>query len=165
MNNAYSSLEPFIEEPVFIPESMYALKALELLRSSNSLAAFIVDEFGAIQGMVTLRDLLEEVVGELSTRGEPAEGEIVKASDGSHLADGMLDIDDFRNFFGIEQPLPLGDYHTLAGFILAILGSLPKTGELFRWGEWEFEIVDMDLNRIDKVRIRRAVDSSGSPSL
>jgi len=144
-----SSLKP----PLYIPETATVLKLLEMFKKSGRHAAFVVDEFGDVLGLVTINDVLESIVGDLPPEGEPAETLAVRREDGSWLLDGMLPEDRFRELFP-EIGLPeeeSGTYHTVSGFILARMGRIPVATDHFTWDGWRFEVVDMDGNRIDKV--------------
>ncbi|MGD0953314.1 MAG: hemolysin family protein [Methanotrichaceae archaeon] len=154
-----SSLMP----PQFIPESMAALKILELFRQSGVQVALVVDEYGGIQGLVTLKDILEAIVGDMPYVGKPTEPQVVKRDDGSWLVDGMLSTDEFKEIFQVKR-LPgedSGYYQTIGGFVMMHLGRIPSTGDRFVWDDLSFEVVDMDENRIDKMIIKPGVGSNG----
>ena len=144
-----SSLKP----PLFIPETATAMKLLEMFKKRGRHVAFVLDEYGDVQGLVTINDVLESIVGDIPSEGEPAETLAVRREDGSWLLDGMLPMEKFRELFP-EAELPeeeSGTYHTLSGFILMRLGRIPAVADHFSWHGWRFEVVDMDGNRIDKV--------------
>lgn len=144
-----SSLKP----PLFIPETATAMTLLEMFKKSGRHVAFVVDEYGDAQGLVTINDVLESIVGDIPSEGEPAETSAVRREDGSWLLDGMLPMEKFRELFpDVELPEEeSGTYHTLSGFILTRLKRIPATADHFSWHGWRFEVVDMDGNRIDKV--------------
>jgi putative hemolysin len=154
----FLSGEPFdllssLKTPLYIPETSSAMKLLEMFKKSGRHVAFVVDEYGDVQGLVTIHDVLESIVGDIPSEGEPAEPLAVRREDGSWLLDGMLPVDKFRELFP-EMGLPeeeSGTYHTLSGFILMRLGRIPAVADHFSWHGWRFEVVDMDGNRIDKV--------------
>lgn len=157
----YEGLRALMRKPVFIPESMTALKAFEAFKSNGVQTLLVLDEYGGMHGLLTQRDLVQEIVGELSLPGRQAEPEIVEREDGSYLADGMMNVDSFREFFSLERLLPESrGYHTLAGFILELHGAIPRTGEILEWEGFRFEIVDMDLNRIDKILVRTPIQEA-----
>lgn len=142
-----------LKAPLYIPETSTAMKLLEMCKKSGRHVAFVVDEYGDLQGLVTIHDVLESIVGDIPSEGEPAEPLAVRREDGSWLLDGMLPVDKFRELFP-EVGLPeeeSGTYHTLSGFILMRLGRIPAVADHFSWHGWRFEVVDMDGNRIDKV--------------
>lgn len=153
-----SSLMP----PQFIPESMAALKILELFKQSGVHVALVVDEYGGIQGLVTLKDILEAIVGDIPYVGKPTEPHVVKRDDGSWLVDGMLSTEEFKEIFHVKR-LPgedSGYYQTIGGFVMMHLGRIPSTGDRFVWDDLSFEVVDMDENRIDKMIIKPGTKSA-----
>lgn len=146
-----------LTKPLVIPESMPALRVLEIFKQSGTHVAFVIDEFGVLQGLVTIFDILEAIVGDIPDAGEATELLAVSREDGSWLLDGTISIDQFKEIFQISR-LPSekrGLYQTLAGFILTYLGRIPSSGDRFEWSEMSFEIVDMDGFRIDKVIVNR----------
>ena len=146
-------LHSAMQAPLFIPDSMEALEALERLRETRTHIALVIDEYGGLEGLVTTNDLLKAIVGDISSAHEP---DIIQREDGSWLLDGMLPVDEFEQILG-RMSIPAqerGDYQTLAGFILRRLGHIPTTGEEFEWGRLRFEILDMDKYRIDRVLMR-----------
>ncbi len=141
--------------PIFIPESMPALKIIELFKQSGVYMAMVIDEYGSIQGMVTLRDVLEAIVGDLPPLSETDEPLAVQRDDGSWLLDGMLPADEFKEIFHLRE-LPeeeSGYYKTIGGFVMMHLGKIPSAGDHFEWGGLRFEVVDMDENRVDKLLV------------
>ena len=146
-----SSLLP----PLFIPESMRALKVLEKFKQTGIHLAIALDEYGSVQGVVALIDLLEGLVGDIPHIDELAEPQILQRDDGSYLVDGDLPVDAFKEALHLES-LPEeenGLYHTLGGFVMMHLEKVPSTGDHFDWGGWRFEVVDMDEHRVDKLLI------------
>jgi putative hemolysin len=143
-------LKPVLRDPVFIPETVYALKALEMFRMSGTKMGLVIDEYGTIHGLVTLADMMEAIVGTVTETAE--EPEVVQRPDGSWLLDGMLSTDELREVVPLGD-LPEGDFHTLAGFIINQLGDIPKAGDAFDWEGFRFEVIDMDDHRIDKVLV------------
>jgi putative hemolysin len=141
---------------VFVPENMRAMKVLEVLRDDPHPAmVLVIDEFGGLQGLVTANDLLEAIVGELPESGGGFEPEIVQRKDGSWLVDGMLAVDEFMEYFHIND-LPdreRGLYQTLGGMVMSTLGRVPKSGDAFDWKGLHIEVADMDGLRVDKVMI------------
>jgi len=145
-------LKKFIKKPLIVPESSYALDVLKQFKTSaeDVHIAIIVDEYGDIEGLITLYDILEAIVGDLPSTEDL---KVVKRSENSWLIDGLINIDEFKSIFKIEE-LPNEDtsnYQTLAGFIITYLGKIPVTGDKFLWNGFSFEIVDMDGYHIDKV--------------
>lgn len=146
-------LKAIMRHPLFVVESLSGLQLLETLKKSRTHIALVVDEYGGIQGLVTVNDILESIVGELPTRDEPVEPQAILRDDGSWLLDGMLLIDEFEELFEFDK-LPeeeKGRYQTLGGFVMTHLGHIPISGEHFEFGGWRFEVMDMDAKRVDKV--------------
>jgi putative hemolysin len=130
---------------------MSSIRAFEAFKRGDSAFLLVIDEYGGFAGALTVRDLIEEIVGELSVS---ANNEILKREDGSYLADGGVNIDDIAEILPIAGlPGSPQEYHTLAGFILELAGEIPQAGAAFEWNEHRFTVVDMDGNRIDKVLI------------
>ncbi len=149
----YRGIKSLARKPLYVPGTMPALRALEVFKREKVDMLFILDEYGGAEGTLTLEDLVEEIVGVLSSRTVEAE-EIVKREDGSYLMGGFVNVDDFFELFELGKAAPEHKaYHTLAGLILNELGFIPKTGEAFTWNGFRFEVVDMDGNRIDKVLV------------
>ena len=147
------SLSKIIRPAHFIPENMSVYKALEQFQQLQTKYGVVTDEFGSIQGIVTFGDIVEALVGEVSEVGE--EPEITKRTDGSVLVDGQCSFFSFLEYFDMEDLYEENDYNTLSGLILDILERVPKTGDTFSWMNFDFEIVDMDGARIDKVLVRK----------
>jgi putative hemolysin len=144
-----------LRQSVFVPESTRALKVLELFKQSGPHLALVVDEYGVIQGLVTLNDILEALVGDIPSTDDTDELEAVQREDGSWLVDGMLSVEEFQKLFDIEE-LPgqeRGNYHTLGGFVITYLGRIPTAADHFNWENFRFEVMDMDGNRVDKVLV------------
>ncbi len=150
--------EPFdlravMRAPVFLPETMPALRALEKFKQTGNQSALLVDEFGGIEGMVTLIDMMEAIVGDIPTLEEIAEPPVVRREDGSLLVEGYLDVEDLKELLDVDELPDEEDYQTLGGFVVLRLGRLPRVGDIVEWLDYRFEIVDMDGNRVDKVLI------------
>jgi putative hemolysin len=154
-HSSWDDLSPKIFQPIYIPETANALQVLDLFQKTGMQVGFVIDEFGAIQGLVTMTNLLEAIVGELPVGGVPAEAPIVKREDGSWLVDGALSIDSFKEHLGIERLQGEGEnlFQTVAGFVMYRLGRVPVQADFFYWHHWRFEVLDMDRNRIDKVLV------------
>ncbi len=146
-----------LAKPLFIPATARALDLLEEFRDAETPLALVVDEYGDIDGVVTVNDLLSAVVGasQLGHAGTDDSAPIVRRDDGSWLIDGGLSTDDLRELLQIVQ-LPGEDdhdFHTAAGMVMSALGRIPHTGETFDWGGYRFEVVDLDGARIDKLLV------------
>jgi putative hemolysin len=152
-----------LHRPLFVPESMRALKVLELFkRSDTPHTALVVDEYGVIQGLVTINDILEAIVGDLPSTEDLDEPPAIRREDGSWLLDGMLPVEDLFDLFGIRgtRRVSTGSYHTLGGFVIHHLGRIPTSANHFIWQSLRFEVVDMDGNRVDKVLVKPVASQS-----
>ena len=153
-----------IRPPLFVSESTHALKLLEILREEQQSLALVVDEYGDIQGLVTITDIMDAVLGRLQS-GEPHDDEalVVEREDGSLLVDGGLHIDELRELTGERlADAEEHDYHTAAGLVIAHFGRIPHVGEHFQLGLWRVEVVDLDGPRIDKLLLQRMPDARDS---
>jgi putative hemolysin len=149
-------LEPHVVPGAFVPETLSGMELLEQFRVQSRRVVFVVDEYGVVQGLVTPRDLLEAITGELRPDVQ-GEAWATPREDGSWLLDGLMPVDELKARLEIRE-LPeeeRGRYNTLAGLLLAVSGHLPLVGERIECGEWLFEVVDLDGRRIDKVLARR----------
>jgi putative hemolysin len=148
-------LATLLREPLFVPESTPALRVLELFKQSGTHVALVVDEYGVIQGVVTLNDVMEVIIGDIPFADDPQEASFIQREDGTWLVDGMLSIDKLKELFDIDE-LPgeeRGNYQTLAGFVVTQFGHIPKPSNSIEWEGFRFEVVDMDGNRVDKVLV------------
>jgi putative hemolysin len=152
----WKGLAAIMKKPRFIPETLSAVKAFEAFKEEDAFNLCVMDEYGGFAGSLSIRDLIEEIVGELGDA--PEEEPVVRQKDGTWLVDGSISLDELAETPGLEV---LGgeehgrDYHTLAGFILKLAGEIPRTGAQFEWGEYRFTVVDLDGNRIDKLLISK----------
>jgi putative hemolysin len=155
LENRWEGIGAITKKARFIPETMTALKAFEAFKHHNEDYICVMDEYGGFAGSLTLRDLLEAIVGELSHSASNEEP-VLQQADGTWLADGNVSIDDLAGKIGLVQTEDEHkEYHTLAGYILSMAEEIPKTGAEFTHGGFAFKIVDMDGNRIDKVWIAK----------
>ncbi len=144
-----------LRRPLFVPESTRGLKVLEMFKQSGTHIVLVVDEYGVIQGLVTLNDILVEIVGDIPSMYPQDEPQAVQREDGSWLLDGMLPVEDLFELFAIKE-LPedrRGNYHTMGGFVITHLGRIPTAADKFEWKGYHFEVMDMDGNRVDKVLV------------
>jgi putative hemolysin len=149
-------IEGALDPLLYVPESSSAIDLLEQLKQHHAELAMIVDEYGDIQGMVTLTDVMGALVGEVPDFEGGEHPDAVRREDGSWLVDGGMVLERFRDLTSAGMEFPDEDsdaYHTLAGFILYQLGVIPKPGDALDWGGWRFEVVDMDGNRIDRLLV------------
>ena len=149
-------LRHILTPPLYVPETMNALKMLERFRKDRNYFAIVVDEYGSIQGIITLHDLTENIFGALPDLDDVEAPAIVVREDGSLLVEGAIPIDELRETVDLKEfDLEDADYATLAGYILYKLSEIPKAGDYFSSEAYRFEIVDMDKSKIDKVLISR----------
>ena len=152
-----NDLTAYIRKPMFIPRSMETFRVLEKFRESGIHEAIVLDEYGGVIGFITLRDIVNEIIGDIADSSDAELIQITPRDENSWLVDGLYDIDDFKDKFGLDE-LPDEDrahYQTMGGFITAYLGYIPKVAEKFQWNDFCFEIVDMDRARIDKILLTR----------
>jgi putative hemolysin len=145
-------LESLAAPAVFLPETLTGMELLEQFRVQSARMVFVVDEYGVVQGLMTPHDLLEAITGELQPVAQ-AEAWATLRADGSWLLDGLMPVSELRARLDIRE-LPeedRGRYNTLAGLLLSVSGHLPKVGERIPCADWNFEVVDLDGRRIDKV--------------
>lgn len=150
------TLEQVVHPAQFMPENQSVYNALEQFKQARVKYGIVTDEFGGVQGIITLKDILEGLVGQVPDADE--DSEIVQRADGSWLVDGQFSFYEFLEHFDMEDLYSEHDYNTLSGLILEILERVPKTGERLKWLNFEFEIVDMDGARIDKVLVKNLAD-------
>lgn len=146
-----------VSKPLFAPETISVLKLLELFKGTGLHIALVTDEYGSIRGVISLHDILEAIVGNVRTLGEPVEKHVVVREDGSWLINGDTPIEEVRNVLSVDA-FPgedRGYYRTIAGLIMFIMQRIPKTGNHIELGGLRYEVVDMDGNRIDKVLVVR----------
>lgn len=151
------AVEPHAVSAAFVPETLTGLELLEQFRHESHRVVFVVDEYGVVQGLVTPRDLLEAITGELRP-DQPTEAWATPREDGSWLLDGTMPVAELKARLDIDE-LPQEDrgrYNTVAGLLLSVSGHLPGVGERIECGDWTFEVVDLDGRRIDKVLAMRA---------
>ena len=142
-------LKDLLRPAFYIPETMFASRALEIFKEKGTEMLLIIDEFGGLQGLLTITDILEEIVGQI----EIEEPQATQRQDGSWLLDGMLEVDEFKEIFNL-QILPHEDeYETLSGFVMVSLGRVPQATDHFEWQGLRFEVIDMDGRRVDKVLV------------
>ncbi|MDD2191663.1 MAG: hemolysin family protein [Bacteroidales bacterium] len=151
-NKRTGTIRDIVKEPQFLPESSSVYHALEVFKLNKISYALIIDEFGLIIGMVTMNDILESLVGSADEIGEiDNEYKLIKREDNSWLVDGQYPFFDFLSYFELEDKYQELSYNTLSGLILDLTGKIPKEGDKIYWEMFCFEIVDMDIARIDKV--------------
>jgi putative hemolysin len=154
------SLSDGLQPSVFVPETLSGMELLEHFRASSAQLVFVVDEYGEVQGMITVRDVLEAITGEFATPSDDGAWAVQRA-DGSWLLDGLIPVPELKDRLDLKE-LPeedRGRYNTLAGMIMLLLGRLPRTTDAVEWDQWRFEVVDLDGKRVDKVLVSRVADA------
>jgi len=142
-------LKDLVKPAFFIPETMFASRALEIFKEKSTELLLVIDEFGGLQGLLTINDILEEIVGQI----EMEEPQATQRQDGSWLLDGMLEVDEFKEIFKLHALPHEDEYETLSGFVMVSLGQVPQTADQFEWHGLRFEVIDMDGRRVDKVLV------------
>ena len=146
------SLDRHLEEPLFVPETLTGIDLLNEFKSSRTQMAFVVDEYGSLEGLVTIQDIFDTLIGEIVAEGEHA-SDPIKREDGSWLLEGDTSIHELKDCLGLRE-VPdqnKGRYHTVSGLILMLLGKIPEAGEYVVVENWRLEVIDMDGHRIDKI--------------
>ncbi|MDR2031964.1 MAG: hemolysin family protein [Azoarcus sp.] len=154
-----------LQSPVYVPESLTGMELLEQFRAFGSHMVFVIDEYGEVQGLVALQDVMEAVIGEFRTESQE-DAWAVQRENGSWLLDGLIPLPELKDLLELKE-VPeedKGRYHTLSGMIMWLLGRLPRTGDVITWEAWRLEVVDLDGKRIDKVlasRLPTPTDETG----
>jgi putative hemolysin len=161
-------VERFLRPALYVPEGVTTTHLLESFRKARQQCALIVDEYGELQGLVTLTDVLTSIVGELPSSDTPEEQDIIQRADGSWLVDGSVAIERLKSVMNIDEELPGEDenaFNTLGGLVMYVLGRIPVETDQFEVAGCRFEVVDMDKNRVDKVLLTKLppppVDGAG----
>ncbi|HEX6155453.1 MAG TPA: hemolysin family protein, partial [Burkholderiales bacterium] len=155
-------LQRDLQPPVYVPESLTGMELLQSFRGSNVQLAFVIDEYGEVLGIVTLRDLMEAITGEFTPQ-RPEDRWAVKREDGSLLLDGLIPVPELKDLLGLKALPDEQRYHTLSGLVMMLLGRVPQTADRAEWGGWRLEVVDMDGKRVDKVLATRLPAPASPP--
>jgi putative hemolysin len=150
-------VDSLLRPPIYIPETQRAVAAFQQLKHQRSVLAIVLDEYGQTAGIISMEDLLEELVGEMSDAGQAPEEAIVRREDGTYLVDGLLPFVDLAQQLRFPNPeavMEEHDFETVAGFVIALLGHIPGVGDVVHWEHYRFEVVDLDGKRIDKLLVR-----------
>jgi len=150
-----ADLSQLLQTPLYVPEGLRALNVLETFQTSGTHMALITDEYGGIEGIVTLNDLVEAIIGEMPSLEEMNEPQILQRDDGSWLLDGLLSTDTLKELLQLDSLPNEADehYHTLGGFVVTMFEHIPQSGEHFNVFGFRFEVVDMDGTRVDKILV------------
>ncbi len=157
ITNTPYEIHDLLQKPLFVPENTQAVHFLEMERESGVHEALVIDEYGGVQGFVTLFDVLETIIGDLPSLEKETEPQIIRRADGSYLLDGLLPIDIFKDLLEIDH-LPEEEkvgFQTVGGFVINQFGSIPMAGQFFEWEGLRFDVMDMDSHRVDKVLVTR----------
>lgn len=151
----HTRIEQLVKPALFVPENNSAYQILEKFKATKIHTCFIVNEYGTMEGMITLNDIMEAIIGDVPQTGQE-EYEILKRADGTFLIDAQIHFYDFLSYFDLTDWMKEEetDVDTLAGFALHLLEHIPVTGETFEWKNYRFEILDMDGQRIDKILVK-----------
>ena len=149
LGNEEIKIRDLLKPAFFIPETMFASRALEVFKEKGTELLLVIDEFGGLQGLLTVNDVLEEIVGQI----EMEEPQATQRQDGSWLLDGMLGVDEFKEIFNVKVLPHEDEYETLSGFVMVSLGRVPQSSDQFEWHDLRFEVIDMDGRRVDKVLV------------
>ena len=145
-------------KPLYVPDTLTMIELIEEFKKHRQHLALVVDEFGELQGLVTMNDIMETLVGDVATVEDASQPDIVRRDDGSWLVDGDIAIERFKEAMGLDHELPdeaTGAYRTLGGLAMKLLGRVPKLGDRFTSDGYRFEVIDMDRNRVDKLLITK----------
>lgn len=158
-----------MRKPVLVPESLSLMKVLSTFREEGTHEAIVLDEYGGMSGMITFHDIMEEIVGLMPSGEEEKKEEknrIVQREDGTYLVDGLISIEELKEYFEVDELLPGEEddlYKTLGGFVTYLIGRIPKEANRCHYGPLQFEVMDMDNTRVDKVMVTRKVAVESSP--
>ena len=155
-------LKTVMRPPLLVQDTTPVFRLLDQFRKSKQHIAIIVDEYGSVEGLVTVTDILEAITGDLPERGQESLDRPTQREDGSWLIDGMTPIDEVENLLDVKDMEGDGDFHTLAGFIMHRMGRLPTLGDHLIWQDMRFEVVDMDARRVDKILVQPIVQNEGA---
>ncbi|MDT3737187.1 MAG: hemolysin family protein [Denitratisoma sp.] len=157
------NVEAHLRPPLYVPEGVSTTRLLENFRKARAQCALIVDEYGELEGLVTLTDVLTSIVGDLPSSDVTEEQDVVAREDGSWLMDGSVPVERCKAVLEIEEDLPgEEEFNTLGGFVMHVLGRVPAVADHFEWNGWRFEVVDMDRKRVDKVLVARAAPAEAA---
>jgi putative hemolysin len=151
-----ADLAAVAQTSVFVPETLTGMELLDHFRTSGTQMVLVVDEYGEVQGLVTVHDVLESVTGEFTTH-DGEDSWAVQREDGSWLLDGLIPMPELKDLLKLKAAPAedKGRYHTLSGMMMWLLGRLPRTGDVAQWEHWRLEVVDLDGKRVDKVMASR----------
>lgn len=147
------NLSSVMRQPLVVPDTTPVMRLLDQFKQSRQHLAIVIDEYGSVEGLVTLTDILEAIIGDVPEVGQSDDGKPVRRTDGSWLIDGMMPIDEVETLIHVKGMRDGEGYHTIAGFVIGKLGRIPKAGDFFHFADARFEVMDMDGRRVDKVLV------------
>lgn len=168
LSGKWIDLTSNIKPPLYVPATVSLMQLLEQFKLSRIHIGLVVDEYGELEGLVTMNDVLEAIVGDLPDTKEDTEDSFIQRGDGSWLIDGMVTLEEFKDFFDLEHEILMpgeetGNVHTLGGVIMFQLGRVPVVTDSVIWDGFSFEVVDMDKTRVDKVMVvRKPIEEEAS---
>lgn len=166
INHHRLRLNDILFDPLYIPDQAPALKVLEMFRGTKKHFGVVINEYGSMEGIITLHDLTENIMGDMPAAGDTGEPEVFRRDDGSYLMDGSMMVEDAEDLLKVsslfENEDEKPDINTLGGLAMYKLNRIPKTGDKFLIGGYGFEIVDMDGNRVDKLLVKALSDDGKS---
>jgi putative hemolysin len=154
---SFTCVRELMEPPLMLPESLNAIKTLAAMRAKDARAALIMDEYGGVEGLVCIRDLSYEILGEAEQASTLHEAEVAEREDGSWLVEGMMALDDFHEFIGLRPDESSERHNTVAGLVLDLMGRIPSKGDYVDWRGYRIEVVDMDGHRIDQLLVKKKI--------
>jgi len=160
-----TTLKNLLLPPLIIPTTLTVIQLLEQFKKTGKHIAIVTDEFGAVQGLVTLIDVLEAIVGDLPEQGKLNQPETKRREDGSWLIDATLSTAQLKGMLNLDVALPheeAAEYQTVGGFVVTQLGRIPSAGDFFEWAGWRFEVMDMDRRRVDKVLVKKSAATAAA---
>ena len=149
-------IEAVLQKPLFIPETVSTIQLMENFRHTRNGFSLIVDEYGEVQGIVTLNDVLAAIIGDYSVPEMTEENGLIRREDGSWLVNGEVGMERLASELGMKKALPgeeTNRFHTVGGFVMYMLGKIPSPADHFDSDGWRFEVMNMDKNRVDKVLV------------
>lgn len=156
-------MKELVRPAYFAPETMKISRLLKEMQRRRSQMAIVINEYGSVEGIVTMEDLIEEIVGEIRDESDVEEKAVERLKDGTFVADASLSIRDLREDYGFAVP-DSPEYETLGGFVLHELQDMPRGGEIIRFSGYKLTIVDMEGRRISKIKIEKLSDKANTVS-
>ena len=160
-SNLSCEVRTLLRKPIFVPETIRTAQVLEAMRREHIHIAIIVDEYGGVAGIVTMEDILEQIVGEIQDEYDQEIPEVQKMDDGSYLVQGSISLEDLSDALGSE--FVSDDAESLGGLVLILSGSFPEEGEVFKYGNWRIKVKELEDHRIKELKLRK-IEAEDKPS-